>query len=89
MLVMFFYTHEYAKIRYIFINLAFYILFTSSSSFKFCLPIELGTPAVRLATEIPYTKVLTMEILFTYFTISRPNGTAFASGISGALSIAL
>ena len=54
MLVMFSYTHEYAKI----INLTSsdflrFGRFTNSSSFKFCRPMTPGTPADRLVTDIP------------------------------------
>jgi hypothetical protein len=52
MLVKFFYIHEYAKIDLIESKI-FLFIFTSSSSFKFCLPIALGTPTDRLATDIP------------------------------------
>jgi hypothetical protein len=56
MLVKFFYIHEYAKNkRYCIQSKKKYlsIVFTSSSSFKFCLPIAVGTPTDRFATDIP------------------------------------
>ncbi len=52
MLVKFFYIHEYAKNQTIAFNRK-NIVFTSSSSFKFCLPIAVGTPTDRFATDIP------------------------------------
>jgi hypothetical protein len=54
MLVKFSYIHVYARNKNKSIILILLELFTSSSSFRLCLPIALGTPADRLPTDIPY-----------------------------------